>query len=160
MIYSIFFIEYLFFLAACKPHLHWRDQDTFKLNWKSLSVNYRLQVSITYFTRLRLKSFIILPRASELRNSPSTSCDVAVAALAQAVAVSLPETHRLRGVVTAQQDLQSGEAKGSTDQTHPTLKHYTHMPAPCTCMKRPLGRWKNCCPSGAITHPEASARQI
>ena len=54
-------------------------------------------------------------------NSPSATCDVAVAALAQAIAVPLSQTHRFSWVVTAQQRLQSGEAAAGTDQTHHNL---------------------------------------
>lgn len=96
-------------------------------------------------------SFIIIPGASELWNSPSTPCDVAVAALAQAVAVPLPETHWLRGVVTAQQDLQSGEAAEIIDQTHHRGRTQIRAHTVYTAVRSE--GWNNCSPSGMITHP-------
>lgn len=45
-----------------------------------------------------------------MRDSPSASRDVAVTALAQAVTIPLTEANRFRGVITAQQRSQSGEA--------------------------------------------------
>lgn len=59
------------------------------LNWNGLSVDYRLQI-LFYSPSAASVSIIIIPRACEMWNSPSTPCDVAVAPLAQAVAVPLP----------------------------------------------------------------------
>lgn len=102
------------------------EHHTFKLNWKGLSVNYRLRFFfITHFIvpllPLNLLSSSFPEHLSSETNSPTTSCYVTVATLAQAIAVSLPQTHWFRGVITAQQDLQSGNAGESTVQTNHTL---------------------------------------
>lgn len=63
-----------------------------------------------------------------VRDSPSTSRDVAVTALTQAVAVPLPEAHRIGGVVTAQERSQSWEAAENrrSSQPHHHHHHRTH----------------------------------
>lgn len=138
------------------------ERCTFKLSWKVLSVNYRSQYFfITHFTvpllPLNLRSSLS-EHLSHDSNSPATSCDVTVATLAQAVAIALPQTHWFRGVVTAQQDLQSGDAGGRADQTNRHHHHHAHMPMPAhlhvrNCLSR---GWINCAPSGYFIQPEAS----
>lgn len=55
-----------------------------------------------------------------VRDSPSASRDVAVAALAQAVAVALTQANRFGGVVTAQQRSQPGKAGGESEIITPS----------------------------------------
>lgn len=50
-------------------------------------------------------------RQTHPAHSPAASCDVAVAACAQAVAIALPQKHRVTGVVAAKQMLEPGDAE-------------------------------------------------
>lgn len=131
VIHSIFVVtEHLDCNAACNRKFLLREQHTSKPKWSGLSVNCRLQVfHYTFYSPSSARaSFITIPRASEPWNSPPASRDVAVAALAEAVAVPLPQTHRFRRVVTAQQDLQSGEAaeKHRSNSSHAHHHHHTY----------------------------------
>lgn len=51
------------------------------------------------------------PRQNHPAHSPTASCDVAVAACAQAVAIPLPQKHRVTGVVAAKQMSEPGDAE-------------------------------------------------
>lgn len=48
---------------------------------------------------------------SRSAHSPASSCDVAVAACAQAVAIALTQKHWVTGVIAAKQVLEPGDAE-------------------------------------------------
>lgn len=92
-------------------------------------VNNTLQIFDYYFYSPDAASVPLVIVPLRVQVSPSASSDVAVTALAQAVAVPLTEANRFGGVVTAQQCSQSGEAAENRRSTHLHHHHHHHSRA-------------------------------
>ena len=109
---------------------------------ESQKAPYSLQRINTAFLTRAIKSTALCREQGAIwdveavSDSPPSSGDVAVASLAQPVAVPLPQTHRFRGVVTAQQHLQSGQAgegiHSHSSGTHACTNKHVCMHAPFT----------------------------